>query len=82
MAETIYIATDHTAQFGVLRYHAGVDDTTGTPVLGAVVTATLLDKNNMVLDPQPKPFPMTFTDVGDGAWDYLMPHSQAKKRQE
>jgi len=36
----------------------------------------------MVLDPQPKPFPMTFTDVGGGAWDYLMPHSQAKKRQE
>jgi len=51
-----------------------VDDTTGTPVLGAVVTATLLDKNNTALDPQPVPFPMTFTDAGDGDYRAHIPN--------
>lgn len=74
MAETIYIDTDHTARFGVLKRHSSVDDVAGTALTGATVTVVLLDKNRQTVSSPIKPFPMTFTDAGNGNYRAPIPN--------
>lgn len=69
----ILLETDHTARF------LGLRDQDKAPVAGATVTAVLLSRNKEVLDPQPKPFPLTFTDAGDGQYTTAIPHDHELK---
>ncbi|AWN17687.1 hypothetical protein [Salinisphaera sp. LB1] len=65
---TLYINTDQEATFGILK------DQNGDPIEGATVRLTIIDKNNIAVDPQPSPFPMTFVDQGSGNYIADIPH--------